>query len=271
VADLSASHWSTGAEGIMTTDTRPKLSSRQIRINGKTVTITGMAKGSGMIKPDMATMLAYVATDARVSKPVLNKLLKEMVNISFNRITVDGDTSTNDACLLMASGKADQPLIRSAQQREYGRLKKALTEVFTELAQAIIRDAEGATKFITLEVSGGKTEKECLQVAYAVAESPLVKTAFFASDPNWGRIVAAIGRSGVRGLDVNKVKLYLGDLLLAEKGGRAASYSEQAGQRVMNQSEIQIRIHLGRGSARQVVWTSDLSHEYIRINAEYRS
>lgn len=271
LAALSADAWSAAAEGIMTTDTRPKISSSRFKLGGKTVTITGIAKGAGMIKPNMATMLAYVATDAKVAKNILTSLLKETVEQSFNRITVDGDTSTNDACVLVATGCAGNPVVKSKTQAEYVVLRKALARVMVDLAQAIIRDAEGATKFMTLQVSGGKTSRECLQAAYAVAESPLVKTAFFAADPNWGRIVAAIGRSGIPQLDCDKIKIHLNEVLIVEKGGRAASYSEAAGQRVMQQQDITISIQLGRGKACETVWTSDLSHDYVKINAEYRS
>lgn len=271
VQALSADGWEMAAQGIMTTDTCAKICSRQVKLNGKTVTITGITKGAGMIKPNMATMLAYVAMDANISKAMLNSLLKEVVGISFNRITVDGDTSTNDAGMLVATRQAGNELIKSRQQPEYVRLRKALEEVFIYLAQAIIRDAEGATKFMTLRVSGGKTSAECLQAAYAVAESPLVKTAFFAADPNWGRIVAAIGRSGIKDLDPDKIKIHLNEVLIVEKGGRASSYQESDGQRVMREKDITIAIQLGRGKAQETVWTSDLSHDYVKINAEYRS
>lgn len=268
---LSVDTWALAAQGIMTTDTRPKLVSRQLKIGGKNVSITGIAKGAGMIKPNMATMLAYVATDANISKSALNALLKDVVNVSFNRITVDGDTSTNDVCVLIATRKAGNATISAKESADYKRFKKNLEDVFVELAQAVIRDAEGATKFITLQIKGGKTEAECLKVAYAVAESPLVKTAFFAADPNWGRIVAAIGRSGISDLNANAVKIHLNEVLIVEKGGRAKSYTEAEGQRVMKQSDITITIQLGRGKIEQTVWTSDLSHDYIKINAEYRS
>jgi len=268
---LSTDAWPAAAVGIMTTDTRQKLVSRQIKIAGKTVAVTGIAKGAGMIKPNMATMLSYVATDANISKPLLNGLLKEAVNLSFNRITVDGDTSTNDVCLLMATRESEHAAIVSKDSADYKRLKKVVEEVFVELAQAVIRDAEGATKFITLHVKGGKTGAECLKAAYAVAESPLVKTAFFAADPNWGRIVAASGRCGINDLKSDAVKIHLNEVLIVDKGGRAKSYTEDQGQRVMKESDITITIHLGRGKAAQTVWTSDLSHDYVKINAEYRS
>lgn len=269
--NLSADAWPLAAQGIMTTDTRQKLVSRQTKVGGKLVTVTGIAKGAGMIKPNMATMLAYVATDANISKSLLNVVLKETVNISFNRITVDGDTSTNDVCLLMATGAAGNAVINDKTSADYKRFKKVIDDVFVELAQAVIRDAEGATKFMTLHVKGGKTDAECLKVAYAVAESPLVKTAFFAADPNWGRIVAAIGRSGINDLKADTVKIHLNEVLIVERGGRAKSYTEADGQRVMKESDIAITINLARGKAEQTVWTSDLSHDYIKINAEYRS
>jgi glutamate N-acetyltransferase/amino-acid N-acetyltransferase len=268
---LSADAWFAAAQGIMTTDTFPKVCSRQLKLSGKTVTVTGITKGAGMIKPNMATMLAYVATDANISKPMLKALLKEAVTLSFNRITVDGDTSTNDVAVLVATRQAGNDVIQSREQADYARLRKVLEEVFVNLAQAIIRDAEGATKFMTLKISGGKTSAECLKVAYAVAESPLVKTAFFAADPNWGRIVAAIGRSGINDLDCDKIKIHLNEILIVEKGGRASSYQEADGQRVMKEKEITIAIQLARGKAKETVWTSDLSHDYVKINAEYRS
>jgi len=212
-----------------------------------------------------------VATDINITKPVMNALLKEAVNVSFNRITVDGDTSTNDVCVLIATREAGNPVIDSKISSDYKKIRQAIVAVFVELAQAIIRDAEGATKFITLRVSGGKSSQECLKAAYAVAESPLVKTAFFAADPNWGRIVAAIGRCGIHDLNPGKVKIFLNEVLIVENGGRAKSYTEAEGQRVMNQTDIAITIHLARGKAEETVWTSDLSHDYVTINAEYRS
>lgn len=271
ISALSADAWMDAAHGIMTTDTRPKYSSRQINIGKKSVSVTGISKGAGMIKPNMATMLAYIATDACISKPMLDRLLKETVNVSFNRMTVDGDTSTNDVCVLIATRQADNVNITSTNQPEYKKLKIAVEQVLVDLAQAVIRDAEGATKFMTIKVKGGKTSHECLQAAYAVAESPLVKTAFFASDPNWGRIVAAIGRSGIPKLDCDKVRIHLNDVLIVERGGRAKAYQEADGQRVMNETEITVTIQLARGKAEETVWTSDLSHDYVKINAEYRS
>lgn len=271
LAALREDSWNDAALGIMTTDTCAKICSRQLRLGNKTVTITGISKGAGMIKPNMATLLAYVATDAAVSQPVLKRLLKEATEASFNRITVDGDTSTNDACVLVATGQAGNAVVKDKTAADYRKLAAVIREVLVALAQAVIRDAEGATKFMTLEVSGGKTSRECLQAAYAVAESPLVKTAFFACDPNWGRIVAAIGRSGIANLDCDRIRIHLNDVLIVEKGGRAASYTEEAGQRVMKQKDIIIRIALGRGKSTETVWTSDLSHDYVKINAEYRS
>src|SRR5690606_11334355 len=267
LAALAENGWDDAGLGIMTTDTRPKGASLRVEIAGKPVTLTGIAKGAGMIKPNMATMLGYVATDARVDNALLQEMLGRAVERSFNRITIDGDTSTNDAVTLVAtgaSGVAIGPGEREAFQR-------ALDQLCRELAQAIVRDGEGATKFVTVDVAGGATSGECLAVAYAVAESPLVKTALFASDPNWGRILAAIGRAGLADLDVAGVSVHLGDVLIADKGGRAPGYTEAAGQAVMDEEEITIRIRLGRGSAHETVWTTDLSHDYVTINAEYRT
>ena len=267
---LSEDGWADAAQGILTTDTVPKGASRKIEINGRTVTVTGVAKGSGMIRPDMATMLAYVATDAAVPSDVLQACLDAAVNVSFNRISVDGDTSTNDACVLMATGKADV-VIEQAAGEAYASLCLAVTEICEQLALAIVRDGEGATKLITVLVEGGVNEDECLQVAYTIAHSPLVKTAFFASDPNWGRLLAAIGRAGVPDLDINKVALYLGDVCLASHGGRDPDYREELGQQQMDADEITVRVILGRGHASARVWTCDLSYDYVRINAEYRT
>ncbi|MDP2786182.1 MAG: bifunctional glutamate N-acetyltransferase/amino-acid acetyltransferase ArgJ [Sulfurimicrobium sp.] len=271
VANLKENNWFDAAHAIMTTDILPKAASRQISLGGKTVTITGIAKGSGMIHPNMATMLGYVATDAAVSQPLLDALVKHAADKSFNCITVDGDTSTNDSFMLIASGEADVPEISDAASAEYLALRDAVTELSQVLAQAIVRDGEGATKFMTIAVEGGASEAECRLVAYAIAHSPLVKTAFFASDPNLGRILAAIGYAGIADLDVDKIKLYLGDVLVAENGGRAASYQEQDGQRVMKAPEITVRVQLGRGTAAATVWTCDFSYDYVKINAEYRS
>ncbi|OUS10680.1 bifunctional ornithine acetyltransferase/N-acetylglutamate synthase [Gammaproteobacteria bacterium 53_120_T64] len=265
---LDENGWAAAAEGILTTDTRAKGASRQIDINGETVTVTGIAKGAGMIRPDMATMLGYVATDARCARHDLQAILNAAVNKSFNRITIDGDTSTNDSLVLVATGQSPAVLDDGADR---ARLVEAVEQVCIELAQAIVRDGEGATKFVTVAVAGGASVAECLQVAYTVADSPLVKTALFASDPNWGRILAAIGRAGVDSLNVDDVKVWLDDVLIAERGGRAASYTEQAGQQVMNQEELSIRIDLARGDVSETVWTTDLSYDYIRINAEYRT
>ncbi|OGI49909.1 MAG: bifunctional ornithine acetyltransferase/N-acetylglutamate synthase [Candidatus Muproteobacteria bacterium RIFCSPHIGHO2_12_FULL_60_33] len=271
LASLNQNGWAEAAHGIMTTDTLPKGSSRQVKIGSRTVTVTGIAKGAGMIRPDMATMLAFVATDAAVAPPALQACVSAAVNQSFNRITVDGDTSTNDACVLLASGATGNPVIDQAGGEAYTVLLGTITEVFMELAQAIVRDAEGATKFITIEVKGGRTESDCLAVAYTIAHSPLVKTAFFASDPNWGRILAAIGRAPIARLDVAKVAIYLNELCVVRHGAPDAGYTEAKGFTVMRLPEIRIGVELGAGTASTRVWTSDLSHDYVRINAEYRS
>jgi len=267
---LSESAWVEAAEGILTTDTRPKGASTQLTLAGKTVTITGISKGSGMIKPNMATMLAYVATDAVLDKEISQRLVRDAVDASFNRITVDGDTSTNDCAMLIATG-ASNVRVSELSVEEQDAFEVALTDVFVSLAQQIIRDGEGATKFVSVNVVGGVDSSECLDVAFAVAESPLVKTALFASDPNWGRILAAIGRSGISDLDVDAVQVYLGDVLIAEKGGRASTYTEAKGQAVMDRDEVIIRILLNRGKAEETVWTTDLSYDYVKINAEYRT
>ena len=267
---LKADGWNDAARAIMTTDTVPKGISRRVDLEGHPVVITGVAKGSGMIRPDMATMLAYVATDASVERGALQACLDRAVDRSFNRITVDGDTSTNDACVLMATGAANSPPMTTGSAG-YDLFCGAVAEVCLHLAQLIVRDAEGATKFITVSVESARDTQECLQVAYTVAHSPLVKTALFASDPNWGRILAAVGRAGIKELDVSRVNIFLDDVCIVRDGGRAAEYREQDGQRVMGQDEILIRILLGRGEAADTVWTCDLSNEYVRINAEYRS
>jgi glutamate N-acetyltransferase/amino-acid N-acetyltransferase len=259
------------AHGIMTTDTLPKGASRSVQVAGRTVTLSGIAKGAGMIRPDMATMLAFVATDAEVAQPVLDGIVARAVDGSFNCITIDGDTSTNDACVLVATGRAGAPAIASADDPAAALLERAVHEVCLELAQAIIRDGEGATKFVTVAVSGGADHAECRRVAYAVAESPLVKTALFASDPNWGRILAAVGRAGVPGLEVERVGIRLNDVVIVSNGARDAAYTEAAGQRAMAAEEILIAIDLARGAAGATVWTTDLSHDYVRINAEYRT
>ena len=271
LADCREHNWANAAEAIMTTDTLPKACSRQINLGGKTVTVTGMAKGAGMIHPNMATMLGFVGTDAAVSSAALQRMLADAAARSFNRITVDGDTSTNDSFILIATGAAGAPAIDDEHHADYAALAAAVTEVAVWLAQAIIRDGEGATKFITVEVRGGKSEDECNKVAYAIAHSPLVKTAFFASDPNLGRLLCAIGYAGIPDLDVGRVRLYLGDVLVATEGGRNPAYREEDGQRVMQQSEITVRVELGRGRAEATVWTCDLSHDYVSINADYRS
>ncbi len=271
LANLKSDNWFAAAQAIMTTDIVPKAVSKQIALNGTTVTITGIAKGSGMIHPNMATMLGYVATDAAVSQPLLQQMVRYAADSSFNRITVDGDTSTNDAFILIATGRVGHAEITEKWSAEFNLLQEAVTEVAVQLAQAIVRDGEGATKFITVRVEGGKTQDECAKAAYAIAHSPLVKTAFFASDPNLGRILAAIGYAGIDDLDVSKLQLYLDDVLVAENGGRAQSYLEQDGQRVMQQAEIVVRVVLNRGHASTTVWTCDFSYDYVKINASYRS
>lgn len=270
VTDLREDNWLNAAEAIMTTDIVAKGASRQVEIGGKTVTVTGIAKGSGMIHPNMATMLGYIATDAAVSQAALEAMIKHAVNRSFNCITVDGDTSTNDSLILIATGQAGHAEIGESSA-EYAALQAAITEVAMQLAQAIVRDGEGATKFMTIEVQGGRDVAECRKIGYAIAHSPLIKTAFFASDPNLGRILAAIGYAGIADLDVDLIKLYLGDVLVAENGGRAASYQEADGQRVMKESEITVRVVLGRGAAEATVWTCDFSYDYVKINADYRT
>jgi glutamate N-acetyltransferase/amino-acid N-acetyltransferase len=271
VANMSEDNWLNAAEAIMTTDIVAKAISRQVIIDGVTVTITGIAKGSGMIHPNMATMLGYIATDAGLSQPLLQQLVTEAANRSFNCITVDGDTSTNDSLMLIATGKSLLPEISSIDSTAYGALLEAISEVAIYLAQAIVRDGEGATKFITIKIEGGRDEDECRKIGYAIAHSPLVKTAFFASDPNLGRILAAIGYAGVDDLDVAALQLYLDDVLVAEHGGRASSYSEADGQRVMQQSDITIRVVLNRGGVNATLWTCDFSYDYVKINASYRS
>lgn len=266
---LTLEGWEDAAHGIMTTDTVPKGESRQFELDGKTVTITGVSKGSGMIRPDMATMLAYVATDAKIEPSLLQRCLDEAVKLSFNRITVDGDTSTNDACVLIASGESEVSI--EANSDNYTQFVQVLTEVCRQLAQLIVRDGEGATKFIAIEVNGGHNEEECEQVAYTIAHSPLVKTALFASDPNWGRILAAVGRAGITALDLEKLSIYLADICIVRDGGRAADYREELGQQVMDKDEITIRVDLARGEAQTELWTCDFSYDYVRINAEYRS
>lgn len=271
LADLRADNWSNAAQAIMTTDTLPKAASRRVRIGNSEITLTGISKGAGMIHPNMATMLGYIATDARVSQALLQKIVAHAAQRSFNAITVDGDTSTNDSFMLIASGRADMPEISDAASADYAALCDAVTALAGELARAIVRDGEGATKFITLQIEGGGSEDECRKVGFAIGHSPLVKTAFFASDPNLGRILAAIGYAGINDLDVAKLDLYLDDVLVARGGGRNPAYQEADGQRVMKQSEITVRVVLNRGSHAVTMWTCDLSHDYVSINADYRS
>jgi glutamate N-acetyltransferase/amino-acid N-acetyltransferase len=270
LADLDTGHWLRAAEGIMTTDTRPKAVSKKIVVDGKPVTITGISKGAGMIKPNMATMLGFVATDAQIAQTDLQLLLDQVVNKSFNRITVDGDTSTNDACMLAATGQSGCALAPSASS-SWKVFADSVQQVFIELAQAIVRDGEGATKFVSVNIVGGVDSAECLRAAYAIAESPLVKTALFASDPNWGRILAAVGRSGIDNLATHNINIFINDIKIVEAGGRAASYTEEQGQSAMLPAEISIRVELHRGAVNETVWTCDFSHEYVTINADYRS
>ena len=271
LADLRADHWGEAAEAIMTTDTCPKAASRQIVIGGKTVTITGISKGAGMIRPNMATMLGFVATDAVIAPALVQALVKDAADQSFNRITIDGDTSTNDSFLLIATNRAGHAPITQLGAGDGKALRDAVVAVAQQLAQAIVRDGEGATKFISVQIDGGATEAECRQVAYAIAHSPLVKTAFFASDPNLGRILAAVGYAGIDDLDQTTIDLFLDDVFVAKNGGRHPDYREEDGQRVMKQSEITVRVDLHRGTASTTVWTCDLSYDYVKINADYRS
>jgi glutamate N-acetyltransferase/amino-acid N-acetyltransferase len=271
LADASQDHWARAAEGIMTTDTIPKAFSQRVQIGGATVTITGISKGAGMIRPNMATMLGFMATDAKIDASLIQPLARLLADASFNRVTIDGDTSTNDSFVVIATQKASHATITSLDSPEGQALVAAMQDVARQLAQAIVRDGEGATKFITVQVDGGKDAAECKQVAYAVAHSPLVKTAFYASDPNLGRILAAVGYAGIADLDQTGIDLFLDDVHVAVKGGRNPSYREEDGQRVMKQSEITVRIGLGRGNASETVWTCDFSHEYVTINADYRS
>ncbi len=275
IDDLRVDGWFDAAHAIMTTDTLAKAVSRQVKIGGRTVTLTGMSKGAGMIKPNMATMLGFLACDAAISQKLLDKLVVEATELSFNSITVDGDTSTNDSFILIASGQAGNAEITDAKSADYKALRDAVVDVSVRLAQAIVRDGEGATKFMSIAVEGGGDRDECRKVAYAVAHSPLVKTAFFASDPNLGRILAAIGYAGIDDLDVSKLRVWLGNpdesVLVAEHGGRAASYVEEAGSRIMKHAELTVRIDLARGDAAATVWTCDFSYDYVKINADYRS
>jgi glutamate N-acetyltransferase/amino-acid N-acetyltransferase len=270
VATLSEDGWADAAHGIMTTDTQPKGSSRVVTIDDKDVTITGIAKGAGMICPNMATLLAFVATDASVTGPILQRCLRAAVDESFNRISVDGDTSTNDSCVLLATGRSGA-IVGQTSGPTYEIFYRAVRDVLVDLAQAIVRDAEGATKFITIEVREGASQADCLEVAYTIAHSPLVKTAFFASDPNWGRILAAVGRARIPQLDVNKVSIHLDDVCIVRQGGRYPAYTETDGRAVMAKPEIRVRVSLGAGKASASLWTCDLSHDYVRINAEYRT
>ena len=269
-ADLKGDNWHAAAHAIMTTDTVAKAASRRITVGGKTITVSGISKGAGMIKPNMATMLGFLATDAGIAQAMLDKLVKEAADASFNCITVDGDTSTNDSFVMIATGQSGAAFA-SETDAGWAEVKAAIIAVSVELAQAIVRDGEGATKFITVAVQGGKSIEECRQVGYAIGHSPLVKTAFFASDPNLGRILAAVGYAGIGDLDVDGVKVWLDDVLVAEKGGRAAAYQEADGARVMAQAEITVRVDLGRGTAKANVYTCDFSYDYVKINADYRS
>jgi glutamate N-acetyltransferase/amino-acid N-acetyltransferase len=271
IARLSPANWFDAAHAIMTTDTIAKAKSVQLELAGQTVTITGMSKGSGMIRPDMATMLAYIATDAAVEQSVLDEMLQLAMAQSFNRITVDGDTSTNDACVLIATGQAQNSEISDINSTEARHLLSALNDLTRYLAQAVVRDGEGATKFISIAVKQGQSAEECRQVAYTIAHSPLVKTALFACDPNWGRILAAVGRSGISDFDLSKVSIYLGQVCIVDGGQPAAAYTEEKGQQVMDQPEIEITVILGRGEAEDLVWTCDFSYDYVKINAEYRT
>ncbi len=271
LADLREDNWGNAAEAIMTTDTLPKAASRQVQIGGRTVTVTGISKGAGMIRPNMATMLGFMATDAVIAPAALQALVKQAADRSFNRITIDGDTSTNDSFVLMASRQAGHAEITDLASAEGRVLCEAVFAVSQQLAQAIVRDGEGATKFITVQVDGGCSEDECRQAAYAIAHSPLVKTAFFASDPNLGRILAAVGYAGIADLDQTLIDLFLDDVHVARQGGRHPAYREEDGQRVMKQSEITVRVDLHRGTASATVWTCDFSHDYVSINADYRS
>jgi glutamate N-acetyltransferase / amino-acid N-acetyltransferase len=270
-ATTDPGQWLEAAAGIMTTDTQPKVASVQVLLGGQHVTVTGIAKGAGMIRPNMATMLGYIATDAVIAPALMTGLAKRLADQSFNRVTVDGDTSTNDSFVVMATGQSGAPEVTGWETADGQALWQALRSVAQQLAHALVRDGEGATKFITIQVNQGESSEECLKVAYAIAHSPLVKTAFFASDPNLGRILAAVGYAGVDDLDVDGIELYLGDVHVATRGGRHPAYQESQGQAVMTQSEILVRVDLGRGRASETVWTCDFSHDYVTINAEYRS
>ncbi|WP_298834622.1 bifunctional glutamate N-acetyltransferase/amino-acid acetyltransferase ArgJ [uncultured Piscinibacter sp.] len=271
LADAKAANWALAAEAIMTTDTLPKAASRQLTIGGRTVTITGISKGAGMIRPNMATMLGFIATDAAIAPPLMQELVREAADRSFNRITIDGDTSTNDSFVLIATHQAGNTPVAQAESPDGAAFREALFAVAQQLAQAIVRDGEGATKFITVRVDGGRTKEECRQAAYAIAHSPLVKTAFFASDPNLGRILAAVGYAGIADLDQSTIDLFLDDVHVVHRGGRRPEYREEDGARVMKQPEIIVRVDLNRGKAHATVWTCDLSVDYVKINADYRS
>ena len=271
LAGLAPARWLDAAHGIMTTDTLPKAASMRVSIGGVAVTVTGISKGAGMIKPNMATMLGFVATDAAVAPGLLQTLVSEAADLSFNRITIDGDTSTNDSFVLMATGQAGHAPIQSLESADGRALRDAVVAISQQLAQSIVRDGEGATKFITVQIDGGRNVEECRLAAYAIAHSPLVKTAFFASDPNLGRILAAVGYAGINDLDQSLIDMYLDDVHVVTRGGRHAAYREEDGQRVMKQSEITVRLNLQRGAAHATVWTCDLSHDYVTINADYRS
>ena len=271
LANLGTDNWLAAANGIRTTDTIPKLASEKVDVDASSYHITGMSKGSGMIRPNMATMLGYVATDANIAADLLQEMLSKINEQSFNRITVDGDTSTNDCCVLIATGTASSEFIDSPEHAHYQPIFDALTAVFVRLAQLIVRDGEGATKFMTVKVTGGNTTQECCDVAYAVAHSPLVKTAFFASDANWGRILAAVGYAGIDDLDTEQVDVYLDEVMICQNGGVAPTYTEAAGKEVMSRPEITIHIDLARGEAQDTVYTCDLSYDYVKINADYRS
>ena len=271
LADAKPDQWALAAQAIMTTDTLPKAASRQVQIGGKTITITGISKGAGMIRPNMATMLGFIATDAAIAPHLMQELVREAADRSFNRITIDGDTSTNDSFVLIATHQAGNAPIALAESRDGALLREALIAVAQQLAQAIVRDGEGATKFITVRVDGGRSKEECRQAAYAIAHSPLVKTAFFASDPNLGRILAAVGYAGLADLDQSTIDMFLDDVHVVHQGGRRPEYREEDGARVMKQSEITVRIDLHRGPAHATVWTCDLSYDYVKINADYRS
>lgn len=270
VAQLDEQGWAAAASGILTTDTVPKGASHTLMIDGRPVTLTGIAKGAGMIRPDMATMLCFIATDAAIDQALLHDCLVAAVDKSFNRITVDGDTSTNDACVLVATGNSEVPAITRDSQ-EYAAFSAAVSALCVQLAQSIVRDGEGATRFVTVAVDGGANSEECLQVAYTIAHSPLVKTAIFAADPNWGRVLAAVGRAGVTALDLENIQIYLDEVCIVSGGGRDPGYTEEAGQRVMDQPEMTIRVVLNRGHSSEQVWTCDLSYDYVKINAEYRT